>query len=82
MQRRVDAYESTLRNQFAAMALKGRKVAAIRASGAGAVATANIGCQIHLADAAQVPVLHLVQLLDWATGGPAPSQIDDKSAAE
>ena len=62
--------------------LKDRKVAAIRASGAGVVATANIGCQIHLADAAQVPVLHLVQLLDWATGGPAPSQIEDKSATE
>jgi len=35
------------------------------------VATGNIGCMVQLADGA-LPVLHTVELLDWATGGPAP----------
>jgi len=39
-------------------------------------ATGNIGCIAQLAPAASVPVLHTVELLDWATGGPAPGKLN------
>ena len=35
------------------------------------IATGNIGCMVQLADGV-APVVHTVELLDWATGGPAP----------
>ena len=35
------------------------------------MATGNIGCMVQLADGV-APVVHTVELLDWATGGPAP----------
>jgi glycolate oxidase iron-sulfur subunit len=40
------------------------------------VATGNIGCILQLAGATRVPVVHTVELLDWATGGPAPRALD------
>ena len=40
-----------------------------------AVATGNIGCMSQLADGLGVPILHTVELLDWATGGPVPSAL-------
>ena len=52
--------------------LRRRKDAHLRATGAGAVAAANVGCMVQLARARTLPVLHPVELLDWATGGPAP----------
>ena len=36
------------------------------------VAAGNIGCIDHIAQAVEIPVTHTVELLDWATGGPAP----------
>ncbi|MBV8492888.1 MAG: glycolate oxidase iron-sulfur subunit, partial [Alphaproteobacteria bacterium] len=36
------------------------------------VAAGNIGCITQLADEAPVPVVHTVELLDWASGGPQP----------
>jgi glycolate oxidase iron-sulfur subunit len=36
------------------------------------VATGNIGCMTQLADGLDAPILHTVELLDWATGGPTP----------
>ena len=56
--------------------LRDRKVGNIRALGAEVVATGNIGClaQISggLTKADDPVVLHTVELLDWATGGPEP----------
>lgn len=54
-----------------AQALRLRKQAAIRASGAGVAVSGNIGCLEHL-DSVDTPTVHLVELLDWATGGPRP----------
>jgi glycolate oxidase iron-sulfur subunit len=54
-----------------AQALKRRKQAAIAATGAAVMVSGNIGCLEHLASA-EMPTLHLVELLDWATGGPRP----------
>ena len=36
------------------------------------VATGNIGCLIQIAGYSDVHVVHTVELLDWATGGPSP----------
>ncbi|MGH7055238.1 MAG: glycolate oxidase subunit GlcF [Stellaceae bacterium] len=53
-------------------ALRERKLANIAATGADLVAAGNVGCITQLAAAASVPVVHTVELLDWATGGPPP----------
>jgi glycolate oxidase iron-sulfur subunit len=39
------------------------------------VAAGNIGCMIQLRSGLDVPVVHTVELLDWATGGPKPSNL-------
>ena len=52
--------------------LRERKLANIARTGAAVVATGNIGCITQLAAAAQLPIVHTVELLDWATGGPLP----------
>jgi glycolate oxidase iron-sulfur subunit len=55
-----------------ASALRERKLANIALTGADFVAAGNIGCITQLAGGTPLPVLHTVQLLDWATGGPIP----------
>ena len=52
--------------------LRDRKLAHIARTGADVVATGNVGCITQLAARAGVPVVHTVELLDWATGGPPP----------
>jgi glycolate oxidase iron-sulfur subunit len=52
--------------------LKQRKLAAIAQTAPQAIASGNIGCITQLASGTRVPVLHTVELLDWATGGPLP----------
>ncbi|NNE85469.1 MAG: glycolate oxidase subunit GlcF [Alphaproteobacteria bacterium] len=56
--------------------LRDRKVANIAATAPAVVATGNIGCMTQLADAMDAPIVHTVELLDWATGGPKPSGIN------
>ena len=63
-----------------ARTLRDRKVAAIGATGAEVVATGNIGCMTQLAPAAGIPVVHTVELLDWAYGGPVPDTLSDVSS--
>ena len=55
--------------------LKERKLASINKAGADIVAAGNLGCINQLADV-DAPICHTVQLLDWAYGGPTPSQLD------
>ncbi|MBY0429719.1 MAG: glycolate oxidase subunit GlcF [Rhodospirillales bacterium] len=52
--------------------LQERKVAALEALGAQVVAGGNLGCLLQIAAATGLPVVHTVELLDWATGGPKP----------
>ena len=52
--------------------LRERKLANIARSGATLVATGNIGCIAQLGGTGGVPIVHTVELLDWATGGPRP----------
>ncbi|MBL8805451.1 MAG: glycolate oxidase subunit GlcF [Rhodospirillales bacterium] len=58
-----------------ANALQARKVANLKATGAAAVAAGNIGCMAQIASAAELPVVHTVELIDWATGGPRPAAL-------
>jgi glycolate oxidase iron-sulfur subunit len=52
--------------------LRDRKAGNIARTGPDVIATGNIGCMMQLQDAVDAPVVHTVELLDWATGGPAP----------
>ena len=55
--------------------LRDRKVRNIEATGAVAVATGNIGCITQIASGSKLPVIHTVQLLDWAYGGAKPREL-------
>ena len=52
--------------------LKTRKVATLMAKSPDIIAACNIGCMMQIGSGAGVPVVHTVELLDWATGGPRP----------
>ncbi len=55
--------------------LLARKVANIESLQPEIIATGNIGCMRQIGSATAVPVVHTVELLDWATGGPAPAGV-------
>ena len=57
--------------------LRTRKVASIESTRPDAVAAGNIGCLTHIRNATHLPLLHTVELLDWATGGPRPAALAD-----
>jgi glycolate oxidase iron-sulfur subunit len=44
-------------------------------NGAQILATGNIGCLVQLASGTDIPIVHTVELLDWATGGPRPDNL-------
>ncbi|PFG64152.1 glycolate oxidase iron-sulfur subunit [Thioclava sp. ES.031] len=52
--------------------LKKRKVATLEAKQPEVIAAGNIGCMVQIGGGTEVPVVHTVELLDWATGGPKP----------
>jgi glycolate oxidase iron-sulfur subunit len=56
-------------------ALRDRKAANINGLAPQAIATGNIGCMQQLEGAVNAPILHTVELLDWATGGPVPDRM-------
>jgi len=58
--------------------LRDRKADNISRTRPDMVATGNIGCMMQLQDAVDAPVVHTVELLDWATGGPAPGGLDGR----
>lgn len=55
--------------------LKQRKVATIEALSPQIIAAGNIGCMMQIGSATEVPIVHTVELLDWATGGPKPAAL-------
>ena len=55
--------------------LRRRKLDHIEGLSPDAVAAGNIGCIEHLAAATRLPVVHTVELLDWASGGPRPAAL-------
>jgi len=64
-----------------ASALRDRKLANVALTRADLVAAGNIGCITQLAGNAPVPVVHTVELLDWASGGPMPAALAGRGAA-
>jgi glycolate oxidase iron-sulfur subunit len=52
--------------------LRDRKVANIASVKPDMIAAGNIGCIMQIASGTSVPVVHTIELLDWATGGPKP----------
>ena len=52
-----------------------RKAAALMRLEPDVIATGNIGCATQIGARARTPVLHTVELLDWATGGPVPASL-------
>ncbi len=56
--------------------LKARKVRALEAKGPDVISAGNIGCMMQIGSGTGVPVVHTVELLDWATGGPKPRALE------
>jgi glycolate oxidase iron-sulfur subunit len=55
--------------------LRGRKVANIESTRPQLVATGNIGCMTQIGSGTALPVVHTVELLDWAFGGAKPARL-------
>ncbi len=60
-------------------ALLERKVANIESTGAEIIAAGNIGCMVQIASGTRLPVVHTIELLDWATGGPRPAALSGRA---
>jgi glycolate oxidase iron-sulfur subunit len=56
--------------------LGARKSANLERLDAVVIATGNVGCMTQIARSSTLPVVHVAQLLDWATGGPAPAGLE------
>jgi glycolate oxidase iron-sulfur subunit len=56
--------------------LGARKAAAIAGVEPDIVVTGNIGCMVQIAAHLGRPVVHTVEMLDWATGGPRPAALE------
>ncbi len=52
--------------------LKQRKVRTLEAKKPDLIAAGNIGCMMQIGSGTELPIVHTVELLDWATGGPKP----------
>jgi glycolate oxidase iron-sulfur subunit len=65
-----------------AAALRDRKVANIERAKPDVIAAGNIGCITQIGTGTDIPVLHTVELVDWATGGPVPEAIRRARGAE
>ncbi|RTL90147.1 glycolate oxidase iron-sulfur subunit [Ancylobacter aquaticus] len=61
--------------------LRARKVANIERTDPQVVAAGNIGCMTQIGGGTGLPVVHTVELLDWATGGPMPAELAGVRAA-
>ena len=55
--------------------LRERKVGNIEKLKPDVIAAGNIGCMTQIAAGTAIPVVHTVELIDWATGGPAPEAL-------
>jgi len=60
--------------------LRERKVSNIERLKPDVIAAGNIGCITQIAAGTAIPVVHTVELLDWATGGPMPEGLAEVGA--
>ncbi len=56
--------------------LRDRKVGHIESLRPDLVAAGNIGCITQLANGMDIPIVHTIELLDWAYGGPVPRGLE------
>jgi len=57
--------------------LRARKVANIESVAPQVVAAGNLGCITQISAGTDIPVVHTVELLDWASGGPRPEALKE-----
>jgi glycolate oxidase iron-sulfur subunit len=62
--------------------LKARKIRTLEAKNPDIIAAGNIGCMMQIGGGTEVPIVHTVELLDWATGGPRPPALDAEGKRE
>jgi glycolate oxidase iron-sulfur subunit len=55
--------------------LRERKVENIESARPDVIAAGNIGCITQIAAGTELPIVHTVELIDWATGGPCPAAL-------
>jgi glycolate oxidase iron-sulfur subunit len=60
--------------------LRDRKIANIESMRPDIIALGNIGCMMQIAGGTDIPVVHTIELLDWANGGPMPLQMQRAGA--
>ncbi len=56
--------------------LGARKIASLETLTPDVISAGNIGCMMQIGDGTKLPVVHTVELLDWATGGPKPAALN------
>jgi len=61
--------------------LRARKVGDIEALVPDVIAAGNLGCMTQIGAGTKIPVVHTVELLDWASGGPRPAGIAEIGGA-
>jgi len=59
--------------------LKARKVKTLEDKQPDIIAAGNIGCMMQIGGGTEIPVVHSVELLDWATGGPKPPALSGRA---
>jgi glycolate oxidase iron-sulfur subunit len=60
--------------------LRARKVDNIERTAPDVIATGNLGCITQIAGGTELPIVHTVELLDWASGGPEPAALRGRLA--
>jgi glycolate oxidase iron-sulfur subunit len=58
-----------------ARTLRDRKIATIASVAPDVIAAGNVGCITQIAAGTDTPVVHPIELIDWATGGPMPGAL-------
>jgi len=61
--------------------LRARKVSYIEKLEPDVVAAGNVGCITQIAAGTAIPVVHPIELIDWATGGGVPPALQNRLAA-
>ena len=56
--------------------LKDRKIQSLEAKNPDIIAAGNLGCMMQISSSTNIPVVHTVELNDWATGGPKPNKLN------
>ncbi len=68
-----------IREPHLANQMLNKKVNSIERLDPDVIVTGNIGCMTQIATGTHIPVVHTVEILDWATGGPVPPALSSRS---